>query len=715
MKDIFEKVVNRMGPLGQYAKEAHGYFAFPKLEGPIAPRMKFNGKTKLTWSLNNYLGLAAHPEVIKADADAAAEFGMAYPMGARMMSGNSVYHEQLERDLADFIQKPDVILLNYGYQGVVSAIDALVDRHDVIVYDAESHACIIDGVRLHMGKRFMYQHNNMESLEKQLTAATKLAAKTGGGIMVITEGVFGMSGSQGKIKEVVDLKKKFNFRLFVDDAHGFGTMGKTGYGTGEEQNCQDGIDIYFSTFAKSMAGIGAFIGSTPDIIRFLRYNMRSQIYAKTLPMPMTIGSIKRLELIRSRPELKENLWKVVNALQGGLKAAGFNIGVTTTPVTPVLLQGEVNEASHLIVDLRENYNIFCSIVIYPVVPKGVIMLRLIPTAVHTIDDVNETLGSFQGDQEQTRRRRIQQAVEPPANGHAVREKMKEEGRGWFTMLRGEYSGAFFVLIAGIILSLLPRIFYSYKAPGKLIFRGDTSRVAAFEKAWHERRGNRFSKEYKKRLSIFKASESELVQAGLPLPSVRQLLALGKEKFRIHSFTQLAQKVGCDSTLLAKALWPWWDRGWDDPFEDNFEPRKENNSKEKYSKTIIPVLINSCDTNDLIDLPGIGPATARRIVNYRDKLGGFLNFQQMKETWNIDTIKLNSMREYFQIDISAIRKININSVTETELDAHPYISARQASSIIKFRKQHGKINSKNYWDMVVLKNSDKEKILPYLEF
>ena len=394
MKDIFEKVVNRMGPLGQYAKEAHGYFTFPKLEGPIAPRMKFNGKTRLTWSLNNYLGLANHPEVMKADADAAAQFGMAYPMGARMMSGNSNYHEQLEKDLADFIQKPDVILLNYGYQGVVSAIDALVDRHDVIVYDAESHACIIDGVRLHMGKRFMYQHNNMESLEKQLVAATKLAAKTGGGILVITEGVFGMSGSQGKIKEVVELKKKFNFRLFVDDAHGFGTMGKTGFGTGEEQGCQDGIDIYFSTFAKSMAGIGAFIGSTPEIVRYLRYNMRSQIYAKTLPMPLTIGSIKRLELIRTRPELKDNLWKVVNALQGGLKAAGFNIGVTTTPVTPVLLQGEVNEASHLIVDLRENFNIFCSIVIYPVVPKGVIMLRLIPTAVHTMEDVNETLDAF---------------------------------------------------------------------------------------------------------------------------------------------------------------------------------------------------------------------------------------------------------------------------------------------------------------------------------
>jgi glycine C-acetyltransferase len=394
VNDIFKKVVNRMGPLGEHADDAHGYFTFPKLEGPIGPRMMFNGKMKLNWSLNNYLGLANHPEVIKADADAAAQFGMAYPMGARMMSGNSNYHEQLEKDLADFIGKPDVILLNFGYQGVVSAIDAMVDRHDIIVYDAESHACIIDGMRLHIGKRFMFQHNNIESLEKQLNHATKLAEKTGGGIMVITEGVFGMSGSQGKLKEIVALKEKFNFRLFVDDAHGFGTMGKTGAGTGEEQNCMDGIDVYFSTFAKSMAGIGAFIGAEAQIIKYLRYNMRSQIYAKALPMPMTVGSIKRLELIRTRPELKDNLWKIVNALQGGLREAGFNIGITTTPVTPVLLNGTIPEATHMTFDLRENFDIFCSIVVYPVVPKGVIMLRLIPTAVHTLEDVEETISAF---------------------------------------------------------------------------------------------------------------------------------------------------------------------------------------------------------------------------------------------------------------------------------------------------------------------------------
>ena len=394
MRDIFDKLHERMGPLGQHADNAHGYYTFPKLEGPIGPRMIFRGKERLNWSLNNYLGLANHPDVMKADTDAAAQFGMAYPMGARMMSGNSNYHEQLERDLASFVQKPDCILLNYGYQGVLSAIDALVDRHDVVVYDAESHACIIDGVRLHMGKRFVYNHNNIESLEQQLRRATKVVEATGGAILVITEGVFGMTGSQGKLKEIVELKSKFNFRLLVDDAHGFGTMGKTGAGTAEEQGVTEGVDIYFSTFAKSMAGIGAFIASEPHVIKFLRYNMRSQIYAKALPMPLVIGSIKRLEMIRTQPELKDKLWTITNALQNGLKDAGFNIGITTTPVTPVVLNGTIPEATHLTLDLRENFNIFCSIVVYPVVPKGMIILRLIPTAVHSLEDVQETIDAF---------------------------------------------------------------------------------------------------------------------------------------------------------------------------------------------------------------------------------------------------------------------------------------------------------------------------------
>ena len=383
-----------MGPLGQHQKMAHGYFSFPKLEGEIAPYMMFRGKEHLVWSLNNYLGLANHPEVRKADIEGATEFGLAYPMGARMMSGNSNNHEALERELADFVGKQDAFLLNFGYQGIMSAIDALVDRHDVIVYDAESHACIIDGVRLHQGKRFVYTHNDMQSLEKQLERATRWVENTGGSILVITEGVFGMSGAQGKLNEVVDLKSKFSFRLLIDDAHGFGTMGDTGAGTHEAQNCVDGVDIYFGTFAKSMAGIGAFIASTEEITNFLRYNMRSQIFAKSLPMPMVVGLRKRLELLKSQPELREKLWFIATSLQNGLKERGFDIGITNTMVTPVFLEGELQEATAITMDLRENYGIFCSIVVYPVIPKGLIMLRLIPTALHTIEDVNRTLDAY---------------------------------------------------------------------------------------------------------------------------------------------------------------------------------------------------------------------------------------------------------------------------------------------------------------------------------
>jgi glycine C-acetyltransferase len=394
MKDIFEKIQENRGPLGIHAKDVHGYFTFPKLEGDISNKMIFRGRERLVWSLNNYLGLANHPEVRKADAQASADFGLALPMGARMMSGNSNQHEQLEKELSSFMSKEDTILLNFGYQGMVSAIDALVDRHDVIVYDSESHACIIDGLRLHMGKRFVFPHNDITSLEKQLERATKLVDGTTGGILVITEGVFGMSGDQGLLKDIVDLKKKFSFRLFVDDAHGFGTMGKTGAGTGEEQGCQDGIDIYFGTFAKSMALIGAFISSDEQVVEYLRYNMRSQIFAKALPMPLVIGALKRLELLRTQPELKDRLWKIVDALQKGLKDAGFEIGKTNSCVTPVYLNGTIPEATNLILDLRENYDIFCSMVVYPVVPKGVIMLRLIPTAVHTLEDVTYTIDAF---------------------------------------------------------------------------------------------------------------------------------------------------------------------------------------------------------------------------------------------------------------------------------------------------------------------------------
>jgi len=394
MADIFEKIKANRGPIGQHAKESHGYFTFPKLEGDIGPHMHFRGKKKLNWSLNNYLGLANHPEVRKADTEAAAEFGFAAPMGARMMSGNSNLHEQLEAELSAFVEKEDTILCNFGYQATLSAIDCLVDRHDVIVYDAESHACILDGVRLHMGKRFVFKHNDIEDCEKQLQRATKLAEETGGAILVITEGVFGMRGDQGKLKEIVELKKKFNFRLFVDDAHGIGTLGAKGGGAGQEQGVQDQIDIYFGTFAKSFALIGGFISSDEQVVEYLRYNMRSQIFAKALPLPLVKGALKRLELMRNHPELKDNLWKITNALQTGLKNAGFEIGETDSCVTPVYLNGSIPESTNLIYDLRENYNVFCSMVVYPVIPKGMIILRIIPTAVHTLEDVDYTIECF---------------------------------------------------------------------------------------------------------------------------------------------------------------------------------------------------------------------------------------------------------------------------------------------------------------------------------
>lgn len=395
--DIFDKLRMNKGDLGQYQKQAHGYFMFPKLEGEIGPRMKFRGREVLNWSLNNYIGLANHPEVREADAQAAAEYGLAAPMGARMMSGQTNKHEELEEKLAKFVGKERSFLLNFGYQGMVSIIDSIASRKDVIVYDSEAHACIMDGIFLHKakgGKSYVFQHNNMEKFEKMLTFASRLAQETGGGILVITEGVFGMAGDLGRLDKIVALKEKYNFRLLVDDAHGFGTMGKTGAGTGEHYGVQDQIDIYFSTFAKAMAGIGAFVAGEEDVIDFLQYNMRSQTFAKSLPMPMVIGGLKRLELLQNEQSLRDNLWKVVNHLQKGLRAQGFDLGVTNSPVTPVYLKGGVAEATNVVMDLRENYNVFCSIVIYPVIPKGELLLRIIPTAKHTLEDVDYTIKAF---------------------------------------------------------------------------------------------------------------------------------------------------------------------------------------------------------------------------------------------------------------------------------------------------------------------------------
>ena len=394
MADVFEKLVKDGGPIGQHMKRAHGYFAFPKLEGELGNRMKFRGKERIVWSLNNYLGLVNHPEVRKIDAEAAARWGMGNPMGARMMSGNTSMHEELERVLAPFVKKEDAMLLNFGYQGVMSCIDALVNRRDVIVYDGESHACLVDGVRLHLGYSYAYKHNNIEDFEKQMQRATRMVEKTGGGILVITEGVFGMSGNQGKLTEIVALKQKYEFRLLIDDAHGFGSMGPTGAGTDEEQDCQDGVDLYFSTFVKSMGSIGAFIAGDKDVLAYLRYNTRSQIFAKSLPLIIVDGMLKRMDMLKTMPELREKLWYNANKLQKGLKDRGFDIGTTNTMVTPVYMKGDVPEATAMVLDLRENYGIFCSIVVYPVIPRGQIIYRLIPTASHTDADIEATLEAF---------------------------------------------------------------------------------------------------------------------------------------------------------------------------------------------------------------------------------------------------------------------------------------------------------------------------------
>lgn len=392
--DIFDRIAQNRGPLGQHMESSHGYFTFPKLEGEIAPHMTFRGKKVLTWSINNYLGLSNHPEVRKVDAEAAKDWGLGYPMGARMMSGQTDYHEEFERQIADFMEMEAAYLLNFGYQGFMSVIDSLTHRNDVIVYDSECHACLVDGIRMHQGKTIVFPHNDIEKCEKSLERATKIVEETGGGILLITEGVFGMSGDQGKLKEIVELRKKgFNFRLMVDDAHGFGTLGKKGQGAGEAQGVHQEIDVLLGTFAKSMASIGAFVCSKREVIDFLTYNMRSQVFAKSLPMVLTIGAIKRLELLKA-PTQREKLWTITNALQNGLKEAGFNLGNTNSCVTPVMLSGTLGEATMITHDLRENYSIFTSIVVYPVVPKGMILLRLIPTASHSLEDVAYTIETF---------------------------------------------------------------------------------------------------------------------------------------------------------------------------------------------------------------------------------------------------------------------------------------------------------------------------------
>ncbi len=395
--DIFDRIRKSAGgPLGQYREKAEGYFTFPKLEGDLGPYMKFNGQDVLCWSLNNYLGLADHPEVRRTDAEAAARWGLAYPMGSRMMTGQTALHEELERRLAAFEKKEAAFLFNFGYQGIVSTIDALVNRHDVIVYDAEDHACLLDGIRLHAGSKYKFRHNDIKDCERVLARACAEAESKGGGVLLITEGVFGMTGALGILDRIVALKSKYSFRMMIDDAHGFGVMGPHGRGTSEHFDVMDGVDIYIGAYAKSMAIIGGFVAADKAIIDYLRYNMRSQIYAKSLPMPIVEGCLKRLEIIDS-PEgdmLRERLWKVTRRLQEGFREMGFEIGPAEACVTPVHVEAGVNQASNIAVALREEYHIFCSVVIYPVIPPGMVIFRIIPTAAHSMDDVERTLAAF---------------------------------------------------------------------------------------------------------------------------------------------------------------------------------------------------------------------------------------------------------------------------------------------------------------------------------
>lgn len=397
MLDIFDRIKKDTGgPIGQYIDKGYGYYMFPRLEGELGPHMTFNGIEILNWSLNNYLGLANHPEVRKADAEAAKKWGLAYPMGARMMTGHTRLHEKLERVFADFEKKEDAFLFNFGYQGIVSTIDALSSRHDVLVYDAESHACLLDGIRLHVGEKYKFRHNDIVDCERVLARACAKAEENGGGVLLITEGVFGMTGALGIIDQIAALKKKYNFRILIDDAHGFGLLGKGGRGTSEHLNCMDEVDIYIAAFAKSMASIGGFVAAPSYIIKYLRTNMRSQMYAKSMPMALVEGNLKRMEIIDSPEgdEQRKKCWEITRAIQEGFVKEGFNIGEAQACVTPVHIAGGLAQATKMAKDLRENYRVFCSMVIYPVIPKGMVIFRIVSTAAHTMEDVEYTLNAF---------------------------------------------------------------------------------------------------------------------------------------------------------------------------------------------------------------------------------------------------------------------------------------------------------------------------------
>lgn len=391
--DLFDKLQGRPGPLGEFTSDGYGYYTFPRLEGPLGPVMKFNGKDVVVWSINDYLGIGGREDVRKFDGEMAARHGLSTPMGARLMTGNTTQHEKLEEELADFVHKPSALLLNYGYQGIMSVIHALVDRNDFLIYDELSHACIVDGKQLAMAEKFVYKHNDIESLEKQLERAHR-KAKPDSSILVVTEGAFGMTGDLGNLEEIVALKDKYPFRLLVDDAHGVGTMGEDGSGTGTHLGCHEGIDIYFGTFAKAFALIGAFVATEERVKEFLKANVRSQIFAKSVPLPIVESVRKRLKMIRNNPEWRDQLWENTKKLRQGLIDIGYNVMPAECPVTPVLTKGSTEVCQDIMRKLREDHGIFVSGVAYPVVPKGTVLIRLIPTAAHNDEHIKKTLKGF---------------------------------------------------------------------------------------------------------------------------------------------------------------------------------------------------------------------------------------------------------------------------------------------------------------------------------
>ncbi|MCH9633796.1 MAG: 8-amino-7-oxononanoate synthase/2-amino-3-ketobutyrate coenzyme A ligase [Chlamydiae bacterium] len=393
--DLFHKCYQKEGLFSNVREGKDNYYAQPILEGPLGPHMTFNGQKMIVWSINDYLGLAGHPEPTARAKEVLEAFGTAYPMGARLMSGFTQNHQTFEAKLAKFAQKESALLFNYGYLGVLGVITSIMGPRDTVIIDHDSHACIVDGAKLATTRRNqfrVFRHNDMDHLEKILKSINQ---DRKGGILIVTDGIYGMTGEVAPLKEICALKEKYNARLLVDDAHGIGIMGATGRGTGEHLGVQDKIDLYFSTFAKCFAGIGGFVAGDKEIIEHITWNARPVIFAKNLPLIYSDSLSATLDVIEREPERREKLWEIATYMQRRFKEEGFDIGNTTSPITPVFLSisglEAIKDAIHI---LREEFHIFASGVMYPVVPRGVFLLRLVPSCRHTFDDVNKTIEAF---------------------------------------------------------------------------------------------------------------------------------------------------------------------------------------------------------------------------------------------------------------------------------------------------------------------------------